>query len=96
MEDTDIIKALTEIEQRSKSNTKRIDRLEQRQDNIEALTQSIAVMQTKQEQIETDVGEIKTDVKALREKPSRWWDKLLYALLTGLVGYVVAVLTRGV
>ena len=93
--DESMMRTLTEVEQRCKSNTRRLDRLEQRQDNLEALTQSIAVMQTKQEQIETDVGEIKTDVKALREKPGKWWDKLIYILLTVLVGALAGLITRG-
>ena len=96
MDEKDIIKELAETTSRSKSNTKRIDAMEKRQDNIEALTKSVAVMQTKQEQIETDVGEIKTDVKALREKPGRWWDKLIYIALTVLLGALAGLLTRGV
>lgn len=89
------IKLIAEIDQRSRSNTKRLDRLEARQNDLEMLTQAVAVVQTKQEQIETDVGEIKTDVKALREKPGRWWEALLLSVLTAAVGYVLAVLTRG-
>jgi len=85
----DILKELTETTARSKSNTKRLDRLEERQDNLEKLTQAVTVVQTKQEQIETDVGEIKTDVKAIMEKPARRWDALFAALATGIVGLVM-------
>ena len=88
----DIIKELTETTARSKSNTKRLDTLERRQDNLETLTRSVAVMQTKQEQIETDVTEIKTDVKALRERPSKWWDKLIVAIIGAAVGYALKAL----
>ena len=88
----DIIKELTETTARSKSNTKRLDKLEARQDNLEKLTQAVTVVQTKQEQIETDVTEIKTDVKALREKPAHWWDKLIVALIGAAVGYALKAL----
>ena len=90
--EAEYIKELTETTALSKSNTKRLDKLEERQDNLEKLTQAVTVVQTKQEQIETDVGEIKTDVKALREKPSKWWDKLIVALIGAAVGYVVKAL----
>lgn len=95
MDDKDIIKTLTEVEQRARSNTRRIDRLEARQDDLEQLTQAVAVVQTKQEQIETDVGEIKQGVKELQAKPGKWWDKLLTAVLTALVGFALGLLTRG-
>lgn len=95
MDDKDVIAKLTETEQRSKSNTKRIDRIEARQDALEKLTQAVAVVQTKQEQIETDVGEIKTDVKTLMEKPAKRWDALIAAIFTAVVGFVIGLLAKG-
>lgn len=93
--DAEEIRRLTETEQRSKSNTKRIDRIEQRQDDLEALTKAVAVVQTRQEQIETDVGEIKTDVKTLMEKPAKRWDALIAAIFTAVAGFVIGLLAKG-
>lgn len=92
MDDTEIIKELTETTARSKSNTKRLDAMEKRQNDLEQLTQAVAVVQAKQEQIETDVGEIKTDVKALRERPVKWWETLIVALIGAVAGYAVKAL----
>ena len=74
METEQIVKELTETTARSKSNTKRLDAMEKRQNDLEDLTRAVAVVQTKQEQIETDVGEIKTDVKALMATPGKRWE----------------------
>ena len=92
METERIIKELTETAARSRSNTRRLDALELRQSNLEALTKSVAVMQTKQEQIETDVTEIKTDVKALRDRPGKWWEALVLALISAAAGFAVRAL----
>lgn len=40
---------LTEVEQRAKSNTHRIEKVEQRQDNLEKLTDTISVLANEQE-----------------------------------------------
>ena len=84
---------ITEVEARSKSNTKRIDTMEERQDSFDKLVTSVEVLATKQEAVETDVKEIKSDVKALAEKPAKRWDglvdKVVWALLAALIGFVL-------
>ena len=60
-------------------------------DNI-VVTKAVAVVQTKQGQIETDVGEIKADVRILRERPVKWWDAVLSAVLGLVVGYALKAL----
>ena len=85
---------LVEIEQRGKSNSHRLDKVEARQDNLDKLVSSVEVLATRQETVETDVKEIKSDVKALTEKPAKRWDgivdKLIWLLISGAVGYLAA------
>jgi seryl-tRNA synthetase len=85
---------LTEVDQRSKSNTHRIDKVEERQDNLDKLVASVAVMAQEQEHIKDDVTEIKSDVKTLAEKPAKRWDglveKFIWALAAAILGYVLA------
>lgn len=84
---------LTEVEQRCKSNTHRLDELAGDVKVLADLTASVKVLATKQENVEADVREIKTDVKALTESPGRKWDTLIKilvtALVTGLVGWAL-------
>ena len=63
-------KRLTEIEERSKSNSHRIDSLEKRQDNLDELVGTVKVLAVREENVETDVKEIKSDVKSLTGKVS--------------------------
>lgn len=78
------------LEQREKSNTHRIDKLEERQDNLERLTDSIAVIANEQEHIKSDVTEIKTNVKTLTEKPGKRWDAVVDKIIWAIVGGVLA------
>ena len=84
---------LTEVEQRSKSNTKRLDEVETRQDNLDKLATSVAKLATKQEDMDGDVKEIKADVKALNAKPGKRWesivDKAVWAVLAAVIAFLL-------
>lgn len=81
---------LTEVEDRAKSNTKRLDEVEKRQDNLDQLVSSVAVMAKEQEHIKSDVSEIKTDVRTIMDKPAKRWDniveKIIWAVLAAIIG----------
>lgn len=40
--------------------------------------------------METDLKEIKNDVKTLTSKPAQRWDTIINTIVTGLVGALVA------
>lgn len=79
-----------EANDRSKSNTHRIDRLEERQDNLDKLVTSVSVMAEKQDRMETDIGEIKTDVRTMAQKPAKRWESVVDKVLMVLVGAIAA------
>ena len=89
------IRQLTEIEQRAKSNSKRLDRLEERMDKLEVVGTTVAAMQVELSHVLETVQEIKAAVTELQKKPGKWWEKLGLAVLTAVVGYLVARLTGG-
>lgn len=88
----EIIKGLAEIQQRAKSNTHRIDVLEEAQANLNKLVTSVAVIAEKQTQMETGIDEIKSDVKKLTDKPGNRWESVvtvgLTAIVSGLIAYI--------
>lgn len=92
--DVDIEHRLTEVEARSKSNTKRLDEMEKRQDNLDELVSTVKVLAVREERVEGDVQEIKTDVKELKNKPAKRWDNLVTQIITiivaALAGYVLS------
>lgn len=85
---------LTETEARSKSNTKRLDKVEERQDALDRLVTSVEVLATREEGVEKDVKEIKSDVKTLTSKPGKRWegvvDKALAAIVGGFIAWILA------
>lgn len=87
-------KRLTEVETRSKSNSHRIDDLEKRQDNLDELVGTVKVLAVREENVETDVKEIKSDVKSLTNKSGQRWDglvdKIIMTIIAALVGFALA------
>lgn len=85
---------LTEVEERSKANQRRIDTLEKRQDNLEELTVTVRTLALKEENIENTVKEIKDDVKELTNKPAKRWDglidKIILTIAAAIVGFLLA------
>lgn len=77
------------IEARCKSNTHRINDLEEDNRALHALATSVEVLATKQDTIESTVQEIKTDVKELKAVPGSKWEALVKAVLTAIVGALV-------
>ena len=82
-------KRLTEVESRSKSNAHRLDEVEKRQDNLDELVSTVKVLAVREENVEKDVKEIKTDVKGLTTKPAKRWDGLVDKIITTIVALIV-------
>lgn len=79
---------LTTVEDRSKSNTKRLDDMEKRQDDLDELVSTVKVLAVREEAVENDVKEIKNDVKSLTGKPAQRWENLITQLITIVVAAV--------
>lgn len=94
-------KRLTEVEARSKSNThqlesvgKRLDEMEKRQDNLDDLVSTVKVLAVREENVENDVKEIKSDVKSLTSKSGQRWDsmidKIIVTVVAAIAGFILA------
>ncbi len=83
------------IDARCRSNTHRIDEMAEKQEALNELATSVKVLATKQETVESDVKEIKEDVKTITGKAGRRWDSLVDKILAALAGAFVAWLLAG-
>lgn len=93
--ENEILQRLTETEERSKSNKHRIDKLEQRQDDLDGLIQAVAVLKNDQDYIKTSVEKIEGKVEEMAEKPAKRWDDLIGVIFTVVVGaFIGFLLTR--
>lgn len=86
-------KRMTETEQRSKSNTKRIEKVEKWQADFGELIGTVKVLADREERVEKDVGEIKETVQAIKDKPGKRWegivDKVLLVFVGAVIGYIM-------
>lgn len=85
---------LTKVEDRSISNTRRIDDLEKRQDSLDELVGTVKVLAVKEANVENDVKEIKSDVKSLTGKSGKMFDsiveKIILLIVAAVVGFLLA------
>lgn len=90
---------ITEIDDRSKENARRIERISTRQDALDKLVTSVEVLATREKQVEADVKEIKTDVKSLTDKPGKRWDglvdKIILTVAAAVIGFILAKIGLG-
>lgn len=89
MTNEEIVGALHDIDNRSRSNTHRLDKMEERQDNLDKLVAAVAGVQKDLEHTQGDVAEIKGDVKSMMETPQKHWDAAMMAVVTGIVSAII-------
>ena len=85
---------LTQVEQRSKSNTRRLEKLEASTEAISRLATSMEVMASKQEQVAETVEKLDGKVTAVEEKPVKradgLVDKIIWAVCAAVITFVLA------
>lgn len=94
MTNDEISVKLTEVDQRAKSNTRRIDKLEQSTDALNELTIAVKEMVLKQNYVADTVDKLDKKVTALEQKPAKRWDglvdKIILTIVAALVGFGLA------
>ena len=91
MDELEYERRLSHVEDRSKSNTRRLDKMEKVQETLTNLVQSVATIAQKQVDMDTDMKEVKADVKTIAGKPAKRWEgiveKALLTVVAALVGW---------
>ncbi len=94
---------LVEVDARSKSNTHRLDKMEEEFEALNKLATAMEVMAKKMEyqaetinRIEADVNSIGQKVDTIEKKPGKRWDGLVDKFLCGLAGALASALFAGV
>lgn len=84
---------LTAVEDRSKSNTRRIDALEEEQKDTHRLAVAVEVMAAELKAMKSDFAEVAADVRTLKDEPGNRWKQvvgyLLAALASGVVTFII-------
>lgn len=87
-------KRLTQVEEMAKINARRIENIEKRQNNLDELVGTVKALAVREENVESDVKEIKSDVKSLTGKSGKRWDslvdKIIVTVAAAIVGFILA------
>ena len=102
MNEQEMAVKLAEVDARSRSNTHRLDEVEEKVDTLNRLTTAVEVMAAEQKHQTETMSEIKTDVAALgqkvdaiEKKPGKKWDGMVEKLFYGVLGVLAAALGYG-
>ena len=87
-------KRLTQVEELAKTNARRIENIEKRQNNLDELVGTVKALAVREENVESDVKEIKSDVKSLTGKSGKRWDnlvdKIIVTVAAAIIGFILA------
>lgn len=89
MDVAEVAKIASDALNSAKSAHHRIDELSEEVKDNRELTIAVATVNQKVDGLDSDVKEIKSDVKAITGRPGQWWDKLIAAGI-GAVGVAIA------
>lgn len=90
MNEVELERRLCVVEDRSKSNSHRLKTVEQKQEDMTQLVTSVAAIAQKQQDMDSDVQEIKAEVKAINLKPAKRWEIIVEKAILAAVGVLVA------
>jgi len=92
---------VAEIEQRARSNTRRVEKLEVQTEAIQSLATSVEVLVKEQvhqteamDRIEKNVEKLDGKVEALENKPGKKWEMVVDKIILLVVGAVMALILR--
>ena len=86
----DLARELAEIKERSKSNSRRLDKLEVDHEVLNRMATSIEVMATKQEAMVEKLDTVGKKVDVLEHVPGKRWNTLVKCFLTAFVTALVS------
>ena len=90
------IEKIIENEHRSKSNTKRLDNLENKTESIHELAIAVKEIATETKAMREEINKIDKRVLAIEDKPNKRIEKIfgyiISAIIGGFIGYIYIVL----
>ncbi len=86
---------LTEVEQRTKSNTRRLDKLELLVDEIHKMSETLVEMTIEIRHTNENVEDIKEKVEMMEQEPANNWKDSKNAIISAFLGAVGTALAGG-
>ena len=86
------VEELIEFKERCKSNSKRIDELEQEVKEKRELTIAVKEIATEMKHLREEQTSINERLKVIEDKPSKNWDKVLTTIIGAVVGAIIGLI----
>lgn len=90
--DKDDIKLITEIDQRSKSNTKRLDEHDKKIEELSDVYIALTKVNDKVDIIDSDMKEVKSDIQEIKDKPAKRYETIITYIITTIIAAILGFL----
>lgn len=90
MEEKELIQKLTSIEDRAKSNSKRIDNLEIKVEDIHELATSVKLLASETKAMREDVNDMNNRLKIVEDKPLHEYENSKKAIKEKVIIFIVS------
>lgn len=87
---------LTAVEERAKSNTHRLDKMEKIVDEIHEMSKTMVMLCEQSKTTNDTVESLRDDVNTLKSEPGKLWKASTKTLLNAVIGAIGAALGAGV
>ena len=92
MQEKELIERLVETEQRSKSNTKRIDEIEIEVKEYRELTVAVKEIATEMKHLREDQADINKRLKTIEEKPGKEYEEVKSKIKWQIIGFGLGII----
>ena len=87
---------LAEIEQRSKSNTKRLDKMDKEIEEMHELMQTVASLATEIRYMREEFNDGLGRLTRLEQRPTDNYNKIIMCIFTTIIGAIFGAMIKGV
>ena len=92
MEDTDLREKVAHLEEREKSNTHRIDGLEEKVENIHELASSVKLLASETKAMREDVNDMNARLKMVEEKPGKEYEETKKKIIDKVLMFILGII----
>jgi hypothetical protein len=96
MQDTELIEKVAHLEEREKSNTKRIDVVENKVENIYDLTLSVREIATEMKAMREDQNKMNERLKIIEEKPIKDYEDTKKQVKKQVISFVTGIILTAI
>lgn len=96
MENSELIEKMAHLEEREKSNTKRIDSVENKVENIYDLTLSVREIATEMKAMREDQNKMNERLKVIEEKPIKDYEETKKQVKKQVISFVTGIILTAI